>query len=58
MRTLDYYKVYRYSTTEIKNELVDMINEIKEYLSTHDDLTPSFIKMMNDDILIWNTILM
>lgn len=50
MRTLDYYKVYRCSTTEIKNELVDMINEIKEYLSTDDDLTPSFIKMMNDDI--------
>ena len=50
MRTIDYYKIYKYSILEIKNELTSMIQEIKEYLLTHDDLSPSFIKMMNDDI--------
>ena len=50
MRKINYHEVYRLNRQEVKIKLEKDIEEIEDYLSNHDDLTHSFIKMMKEDI--------
>lgn len=50
MRGLEYQLIYDNSLEKIKEELDNSIKEINNYLMTQEDLTPSFINMMNGEI--------
>ena len=50
MRKINYHEVYQLNHQEVMIKLEKDIEEIEDYLSNHDDLTHSFIKMMKEDI--------
>ena len=50
MRKINYHEIYQLNHQEVILKLEKDIKEIEDYLSNHDDLTPSFIKMMKEDI--------
>ena len=50
MRKINYHQVYQLNRQEVMIKLEKDIEEIEDYLSSHDDLTHSFIKMMKEDI--------